>query len=99
MARRKTPLPVSAFSGMTRTIQCYDHNGWRNYRIVTLILEKGVVVKEYFSDPFMNAEAIQKLDLFNDYAQHRLMMAWEHDKAWFLKKDKEGKNVLDVVSG
>lgn len=99
MARPKKPAPASDFTGMTRSIRCFDHNGWKNYRIVTLILEKGIVVREHLSDPYMNIEAVQKLDLFNDYAQIRLMMGWEHNKAWFLKKDKDGKDIQDVVTG
>ena len=99
MARPKKPVPATDFSGIARSIVCFDHNGWKNFKIATLTIEKGVVVKEHLSDPYMQLEAIQKLDLFNDYAMMRLNTSWQNGKAWFLKKDKDGNEIQDVVSG
>lgn len=101
MARPKKPLesPFSNFTGMCRTVQCFDNNGWNNFRVVTLLIENGIVVKEFKSDPYQMFEAAEKLDLFNDYACLRLNASWKDGKAWFLKKDKNGNDIPDGVSG
>lgn len=107
MAKAKEPVieanpnfPIEKkFSGVARSVVCYNHNGWNNFRIVTLTLEDGKVVRAHYSDPLASFEAIQKLELANDYSQLRLNAFWEKDKAWFLKKDKDGKDIQDGLSG
>lgn len=101
MARPKKPTPPTPvpFTGMARTVQCFNHNGWQNFRVVTLVIENGIVVQEFKSDPYLMFEAAEKLDLYNDYACLRLNMSWEDGKAWFLKKDKDGNLMEDKVSG
>lgn len=107
MAKAKEPVietnpnfPVDGkFSGVARSVVCFNHNGWKNFRMVTLTVEDGKVVKAHYSDPFASFETIQKLELANDYTQLRLNACWADGKAWYLRKDKDGKDIQDGLSG
>ncbi len=94
------PVPTEVgFTGVARTIVCYKHNGWTNYRIATITIEDGKVAKVNYSDPYANFEVIQKLELANDYANMRLNANWQDGRAWFLNKDANGKDIQDGLSG
>jgi len=65
------------FTGVARTIQCFNHiNEFRNFRVMTLHLEKGVVTKIDYSDPYASFEAGSRLDLANDYSLLKLNAQW-----------------------
>lgn len=90
---------ISPFNGVARSVVCYENHGFKNFRIVTLTIQKDVIVKRHVSDCYASFEAIQKLELANDYAQLRLNDKWEDGKAWFLKKDKFDEDIHDGENG
>lgn len=91
-------VPASSFTGVVRTMLCVTNNGWPNFRILTLTLENGVVVKEARSDPYASFEAMQKLEFANDICQIRLNSNWREGRGWYLKTDKEGNDIQDGES-
>jgi hypothetical protein len=70
------------FTGIARSVECYNTNGqFRNFRIVTLHLEEGVVKKATRSDPYASFEAISRLELWNELAVINLNNNWSDGKA------------------
>lgn len=59
------PAPKN-FSGVVHTICYRPHNGFANYTIGTLTIEKGVVKKIEYSDPYAAFETIIRLELMNE---------------------------------
>lgn len=77
-----TPIPeTNNFTGVARSVQCFWKNGHDNFRIVSLYIENGKVVKSVYSDPFATFELGDKLNLMNDKATISLSMCWEELKA------------------
>lgn len=72
----------NTFSGIARSIIASDNNGFPNFKIVTLFIEKGKVVKTEYSDPYANFEAGSIIDLANDNALMNLNNTWVHGKAF-----------------
>lgn len=68
------------FSGIARSVEAYDNQGFRNFRILTLHIEKGQVVKVEHSDPYANFEAISRLELANELAILHLNDRWENGR-------------------
>lgn len=75
----KEPKP-EGFSGLARSVQAYDNQGFRNFRIVTLHLENGSVVKTEYSDPYASFEVIARMELCNELAIIHLNNNWENGK-------------------
>lgn len=69
------------FTGIARTAQCYENNGHRNFRIVTLHIEDDIVVKTVYSDPYAQWEAISRMDLWNANSMLSLNDSWVDKKA------------------
>lgn len=69
------------FTGVARSIQCYENNGFRNFRILTLTIEEGRVTHTAYSDPHMQVEALERLDIMNDLGMLNLNMTWQDKKA------------------
>lgn len=77
--KKKTVKP---FTGIARSVVCYDHNSqFRNFKIITLHIENDVVVKKTFSDPYVNFEAISRLEIENELGILNLNNSWEDGKA------------------
>jgi hypothetical protein len=69
--------PGTDFSGVARSIQCFLNNGqFRNYRILTLHVQKGKVTKVEYSDPYANFEAMVKMELANELGLIHLNNNW-----------------------
>lgn len=65
------------FTGVARSIQCFLNNDqFRNYRILTLHIEKGKVVMVEYSDPYANFEAMVKMELANELGLMHLNNNW-----------------------
>lgn len=80
--RYSTAVPTdNQFSGTARSIQCFWNNGFPNFRIVTLTLEKGKVASTHYSDAYASFELGAKLNLANDIAGISLSLHWEELKA------------------
>lgn len=69
-------IKVIPFTGIARTVECYENQGFRNFRVVSLWLKDGVVVKVKKSDPYASFEAGSRLDLANDYSLLSLNTGW-----------------------
>lgn len=83
MSKKVDHKPASRFSGVARSIICYNHmNMFRNFKIVTLTIENGVIVKEELSDPYNSAEVAAQLDLLNDKACINLNNEWQEGLAF-----------------
>jgi hypothetical protein len=66
------------FTGIARSVQAYDNQGFRNFRIVTLHLVNGSVVKTEYSDPYASFEAISRMEMANEVAIHHLNNTWNN---------------------
>jgi hypothetical protein len=79
-------LPIAAqapgtdFSGIARSIQCYLNNGFNNFRILTLHIEKGKVKTVDYSDPYASFEALVKMELANELSLMHLGNRWADGK-------------------
>jgi hypothetical protein len=51
----KSPEPK--FSGIARSVEAFDNQGFRNFRILTLHLQDDRVIKIERSDPYASFEA------------------------------------------
>ncbi len=67
---------VIAFSGVARSVQAYDNQGFRNFRIVTLTIEDGEVKEIEYSDPYASFEAMAKMELWNMDSIIKLNNKW-----------------------
>jgi hypothetical protein len=67
-----------AFTGIARSVVCYSNNGvFRNFKIVTLTLEDGMVVDVKHSDPYATFEVISRMEIANEIAIHHLNNNWK----------------------
>lgn len=69
------------FTGIARSVQCFENNGNRNFRILTLHIEDDIVVKTAYSDPYAQWEAISRMDLWNANSLLSLNDSWQDKKA------------------
>lgn len=74
-------MAPSDFSGVARTVQCYHNQGHSEFRVLTLYIEKGKIVKVDISDSYKQWEAGQKLDHWNNLALIKLNNDWKEGKA------------------
>lgn len=68
------------FSGVARSVECFDNQGFRNFRIVKLTINKGIVCHIENSDPYASFEAISKMELANELSVINLNNNWENRK-------------------
>ncbi len=72
----------SSFSGVAYSVICYDHmKQFRNFRIVTLTIEKGIIVQAETSDNYTNWETISRLEIITQSAVLNLNDNWKDGKA------------------
>lgn len=72
------PIDPIMFSGVARSVQCFLNNGkFKDFRILTLTLDEGVVVDVKYSDPYASFEAISRMELSNEMAIHHLNNNWQ----------------------
>lgn len=70
------------FTGLARSVICYNtHKRFRNFKIVTLHIEKDRVVKCEYSDPYASFEAISLLELWNERSILHLNNTWRDEVA------------------
>lgn len=67
-----------SFTGIARSVEAYNHEGFRNFRIVTLHIEEGVVQRSEYSDPYASFEAISRLELWNEKSVIHLNSNWKN---------------------
>ncbi len=72
----KQEKPVQ-FSGVARSLVCFDNNGFRNFKIQKLTIKDGVVVTLEMSDAYASFEAITRLELANEMAILNLNNNWK----------------------
>lgn len=65
------------FTGVARTVEAYDNQGFRNFKILTLHILKGMVVKIDYSDPYANFETIARMELANEQSILHLNNNWK----------------------
>jgi hypothetical protein len=68
---------AKGFSGIARSVECFDNQGFRNFKIVTLHLVNGRVVKSEYSDPYASFEAISRMEMANEVSIHHLNNTWK----------------------
>lgn len=51
------------FDGISFSVQCFENNGHRNFRILTQTIEANEVTHTEYSDPYAIWEAIARLEL------------------------------------
>jgi hypothetical protein len=73
--------PGSDFTGVARSIQCFlNNNQFKNFRIMTLHIDKGKVKKIDYSDPYASFEALVKMELANELGLIHLNNVWNDGK-------------------
>lgn len=68
------------FTGIARSVECFNNQGFRNFRIVTLTVVRGKVERQEYSDPYASFETISQMELANELSIIRLNSAWEAGK-------------------
>lgn len=68
------------FSGIARTVECYNNQGFRNFRILTLTIAQGEVTAIERSDPYASFEAMAKMELANEFSILNLNNQWQNGK-------------------
>lgn len=68
------------FTGIARSVECYDNSGFRNFRILTLHIQDGLVINIERSDPYANFEAISRLEMANEIAVIHLNNTWQNGR-------------------
>ncbi len=68
------------FSGVARSLECFNNQGHSNFRIVTLYIEKGKVIRTELSDAYASWDAIGKLTYWTDLACIDLNTHWQNGK-------------------
>lgn len=69
---------VLPFTGVARSVEAFDNQGFRNFRILTLHLENGMVMKIHYSDPYASFEAIARMELWNEMSILNLNNNWKN---------------------
>jgi hypothetical protein len=70
------------FTGIARTVVCLNNQGFNNFQILTLTIEKGKVTQLTRSDPWANFETIAILDHVCHLATLHLNDHFEDKKPW-----------------
>lgn len=82
------PMPpqfkdVVPFTGLARSLVCFKHmDKFNNFKIVTLHIVEGVVVKQELSDIYANFEAEMKLFLATQASSDNLNRNWKDGMAF-----------------
>ena|SRR5579859_7690216 len=70
------------FTGVAYSVICVDHmKQFRNFKIVALTIEDGIVVKQELSDNYANWETISRLEIITQSSVLNLNDHWEDGKA------------------
>lgn len=69
------------FTGIARSVICFENQGNRNFKILSLYIKDGVVTDIEQSDPYANFELIAKLEIQNHVSVLNLNDRWEDGKA------------------
>jgi hypothetical protein len=72
---------VPDFTGVARSVQCFENQGHRNFKILTLHLEHGMVTLIEYSDPYASFEAMAKMELWNMHSIINLNNHWKDKEA------------------
>lgn len=75
--KKPTVEPITC---VARSFECFDNQGFRNFRVVTLYIEDGVIVKVEKSDPWAQFEAIAKQEVMIEMAMLNLNNNWAPGK-------------------
>lgn len=76
-------VPAPGFTGVARSMVCFHNQGHNNFKVVTLTIENGIVVKQELSDPYCQVEALHKFEYANEMSVYSLNNKWEDGKALF----------------
>ncbi len=80
-SNKSEPVKVESkpkgFSGVARSLQCFNNNGFRNFKIAKLTIKDGVVVALEMSDAYASFEAITRMELQNEMAILNLNNNWK----------------------
>lgn len=69
------------FTGIARSVECFNYNGFRNFKILTLHIEHGMVMKIERSDAYANFECISRMELQNEISIMTLNNNWREGMA------------------
>lgn len=79
-AHLKEPIP---FTGVARSLECHKHmERFPNFRIVTLEIVDGLVVKKSYSDPYARFDAEARLEIQMVEAGLNLSNHYQDGRAW-----------------
>lgn len=70
------PNVPKKFSGEVLTIVPKPHEGFADYSVATLTIEKGVLTKIELSDPYAGFEALMKLEIANAKAFEKMRSSY-----------------------
>lgn len=75
-----THINLNPINCVARTVEAFDNQGFRNFRILTLYIENGVVRHIDKSDPYASFETISRMELSNELSILHLNNTWENGK-------------------
>ncbi len=68
------------FTGVARSMECFDNQGHNNFRILTLHIKNGRVIRMDRSDAYANFEAITRMELANENSVISLNNHWSNGR-------------------
>ena len=71
------------FTGIARSVECFNNQGFKNFRIITLHIHQGRVTRQEYSDPYASFEAISRMEITNEIAVHCLNNTWSPGKTLY----------------
>jgi hypothetical protein len=75
--KEKPKHTISRFTGVARSVECFENQGFKNFKILTLHIEEGEVKKIVRSDPFASFEAMIKMEMMNEISVLNLNNQWK----------------------
>lgn len=82
MKPSKTKETQNGFTGLAKSVQAFNNQGFPNFRIMTLNLVNGEVVDISYSDAYASFECISKLEVEMEMLTITLNNNWEAGKTW-----------------
>ncbi len=77
---KEKPKSEPQFTGVARSVEAFDNQGFRNFRILTLHIKDGKVIKTDRSDAYANFECIARMEIWNEMSIIHLNNTWQNGK-------------------
>ena len=78
----------STYTGEALSLVCFDNQGFRNFKIAKMKIEKGKVIAVEYGDPYASFEAVGFLEMLSQFSVMKCGNDWKHGKSWVISDGK-----------